>query len=70
MRYFTINIYLVDNKTEIQLIDIDQVALNVFRREVWTSGIYQQLSPICRQLHSPYVIKKILIINQDKKINP
>lgn len=38
--------------------------------EVWARGIVVSTSPTCREVISPFAIKQVFIITQDKQYNP
>jgi hypothetical protein len=73
-RFYTANVYLhyetQDRKKILTYVDIPGKHIDIFQQRVWTIGIKNALETGTIELIGPLSISRVLILPQDKKINP
>jgi hypothetical protein len=73
-RYYTANVYLhyetQDRKKILSYMDIQGKHIDIFQQKVWSIGVKNVLETGTIELIGPLSIRKVLILPQDKKLNP
>lgn len=74
--YYTLQVVLhrkqpgTDAHEVIELTDCNAARIKELRDMVWTKGLRVQITAICWEIISPFAVKSVLIIKQDKKYLP
>lgn len=50
--------------------DCDDARIKELRNDVWTKGLRINMSVTSWEIISPFMVKSVMIIKQDKKFNP